>query len=94
MSNKAIPEFKSDKEFADFVDSNDMTEYDWQETAEIQIERMPKKAVNMRIHPYVLNEVKKIAAARKIPYSTLIQQWLAERVAQEKLAETKVQEAD
>ncbi len=85
MLKKPIPEFKSDEEFSDFVNQNDMTEYDWQETEEIQIERVPKKAVNLRLHPYVLNNVKKIAAARKMPYSTLIQQWLAERVAQEKV---------
>lgn len=91
MPIKKIPEFKSDEEFAEFVDNNDMTEYDWQETDEIEIERVPKKPVNMRIHPYVLNEVKKIAKERKMPYSTLIQQWVAERVAQEKLVKAKLQ---
>lgn len=91
MPKKAIPELKSDEEFAEFVDNNDMTEYDWQETAEIEIERVPKKPVNMRIHPYVLNEVKKVAKERKMPYSTLIQQWLAERVTQEKLVKAKLQ---
>lgn len=91
MPKKPIPEFKSDEEFAEFVDNNDMTEYDWQETDEIEIERVPKKPVNIRIHPYVLNEVKKVAKERKMPYSTLIQQWLAERVAQEKLVKAKLQ---
>ena len=91
MSKKPTPEFKSDEEFAEFVDKNDMTEYDWQETEEIEIERIPKKPVNMRIHPYVLNEVKKIAKERHMPYSTLIQQWLAERVAKEKFVKAKLQ---
>jgi len=91
MPKKPIPEFKSDEEVAEFVDNNDMTQYDWQETDEIEIERVPKKPVNMRIHPYVLNEVKKVAKERQMPYSTLIQQWLAERVAQEKLVKAKLQ---
>jgi len=91
MAKKPIPFFESDEEFAHFVDNNDMTEYDWQETDEIEIERVPKKPVNMRIHPYVLNEVKKIAKERKMPYSTLIQQWLAECVAKEKFVKAKLQ---
>ena len=91
MAKKPIPFFESDEEFADFVDNNDMTEYDWQETDEIEIERVPKKPVNMRIHPYVLNEVKNIAKERKMPYSTLIQEWLAERVAKEKFVKAKLQ---
>ncbi len=34
-----MPEFKNNKEFAFFVDNNDMSEYDWEDAPEVEIKR-------------------------------------------------------
>ena len=84
---KPLPEFKNNKEFAEFVDNNDMSEYDWEDAPEFKIQRPVKKPVTLRLYPYVIDGIKKVAQKHGIPYQTLISQWLSEKLSQEKLLE-------
>jgi len=84
---KPLPEFKDNKEFVEFVDNNDMSEYDWEDVPEFKIQRPVKRPVTLRLYPYVIDGIKKVAQENGIPYQTLISQWLSERLFQEKLLE-------
>jgi predicted DNA binding CopG/RHH family protein len=84
-----LPQFKDDDEFADFVDTHDMADY-WDEFEDVEIvkvKRPRKKAITIRLYPYLIAETKKTAAKYGMPYQTLIGQWLAERLSQERKAE-------
>jgi len=84
-----LPEFKTDEEFFEFVENNDTADY-WDEFEDVEdviIKRPKKKAITIRLYPYLITETKKIAMKRNLPYQTLIGQWLAERLSQEKKAE-------
>ena len=86
-----MPQFKDDDEFADFVDTHDMADY-WDEFEDIEnvkIKRPNKKAITIRLYPYLIAETKKMAVKYGMPYQTLIGQWLAERLPQEKKMEAK-----
>lgn len=86
--SKKMPEFKTDEEFAKFVEEHDMADYkdDLREVKDVKITipKQTKKMVSLRLYPYTLEEIKEIAAKRGMPYQTLIQQWLAEKISEEK----------
>jgi len=84
---KPVPEFKDNKEFAEFVDNNDMSEYNWEDAPEFEIQHPIKKPVTLRLYPYVIDGIKVIAKKRGMPYQTLIGHWLSERLSQEQLLE-------
>ena len=84
---KPVPEFKNNKEFAEFVEKNDMSEYDWEDAPEIEIARPVKKPVTLRLYPYLVDGIKKMAQKRGMPYQTLIGYWLSEKLSQELLLE-------
>jgi predicted DNA binding CopG/RHH family protein len=86
---KPVPEFKDNKEFAEFVDNNDMSEYDWEDAEEIEIERPVKRPVTLRLYPYLIDGIKDIAQKRSMPYQTLIGYWLSEKLSQEQLLELR-----
>ncbi|MBM3242309.1 hypothetical protein FJZ31_39075 [Candidatus Poribacteria bacterium] len=81
-----LPEFKTDEEFAEFVETHDMADYwdEFEEVKDVKIKRPVKKHVSLRIYPYLISEIKEIATVKGMPYQTLIGQWLADRVFQEK----------
>lgn len=73
-----------EEEFADFVDTHDTSEMidsgEFVEVEDIKINISPKKAtITMKIYPALLERIKRIAETQKIPYQSLIGQWLAER---------------
>lgn len=83
-----IPKFKTEEEFAKFIEEHDLADY-WKELEEVKevtvaLPRPAKKMVALRIYPYLLEKIKKIARQKGVPYQTLIQQWLAEKVGEEK----------
>jgi len=84
---KSVPEFKNNKEFTEFVENNDMSEYDWEDAPEIEVKRMVKKPITLRLYPYLVDGIKKIAEKRSMPYQTLIGYWLSEKLSQEQLLE-------
>lgn len=88
--SKKMPEFKNEKEFAKFVEEHDMADYagDLEEVKDIKItiSKQTKTMISLRIYPYLLDEIKQIAAKKHMPYQSLIQQWLAEKINEEKKA--------
>ena len=84
-----LPKFKNDDEFADFVDTHDMADYwdEFEDVENVKVKRPKKKAITIRLYPYLIAETKKMAVKYGMPYQTLIGQWLAERLSQEKKAE-------
>ena len=91
---KKLPKFKDNKEFAEFVDDNDMSEYEWEEASEFEIKRLVKKPVTLRLYPYVIDGIKRVAQKRGIPYQTLIGYWLSEKLSQEKPSESNQSKQD
>ncbi|MCD6507264.1 hypothetical protein J7M22_11675 [Candidatus Poribacteria bacterium] len=74
-----------EREFADFVESHDtagmIEKGEFEEVKEVEIAIPPKKVpITMRIYPALLERIKRIAKRQGMPYQTLINQWLAERV--------------
>lgn len=90
-NKKKLPEFKSGEEFADFVENHDMTDYldEFEEVKNMAFKRPAKHPITMKIYPYILEEIKRIASEKGMPYQTLIGQWLAERLSQEQLIRAK-----
>ena len=88
--SKKMPKFKTEEEFAKFVEEHDMEDYanDMEEVKDIKISisKQTKTMISLRVYPYLLEEIKQIAAKKHMPYQSLIQQWLAEKINEEKKA--------
>lgn len=93
-NKKKFPDFKSDEEFVEFVENNDMAAYlnEFEEVKNIKFKRPTKRSITMKVYPYILEEIKRIASEKGMPYQTLIGQWLAERLSQEQLIRAKREE--
>lgn len=79
---KKFPEFKSDKEAERFVDTADLSEYDFSDMKPMRFEIAPKSAqLNMRLPEQLLSAVKAKAKERGIPYTRLIREALERTVA-------------
>ena len=80
-----LPDFQTDDEFYKFVETHDTADYwdEFEDVEDVKIKRPKKKAITIRLYPYLIAETKKIAAQYGMPYQTLIGQWLAERLSQE-----------
>ena len=82
-----IPAFTSEQEAAEWFAANDTGPY--MEGLEEVHERIPvartplKKPVGLRIRSDYLTALKQVAERKGIPYQTLIQMWLVERLRQE-----------
>jgi len=82
-----LPEFGSDREAAEWFDTHDTAPY--MDELEVVAEPLhvarsqPKKPIGLRIRPEYLDALKQVAARKGIPYQTLIQMWLVERLRQE-----------
>jgi predicted DNA binding CopG/RHH family protein len=85
---RQFPEFSSEKEFIDWIDTHDTSEYmDSLEvvTEEIKVQRTrrEKQSVGVDLNPGDLDEIKRVAKTKGIPYQTLIKNWLIEKLRQE-----------
>ncbi|MFQ6100212.1 MAG: CopG family antitoxin [Anaerolineae bacterium] len=85
-----IPSFKSDAEAATWFDTHDTAPYmDKLDQVEERIrvtrtrKRPPRKAVGLRLRVDHLEAIKQVAERKGIPYQTLIQMWLVEKLRQE-----------
>jgi predicted DNA binding CopG/RHH family protein len=85
-----IPSFKTDAEAAEWFETHDTAPYmdDLEQVQErIQVtrtrERPPRKAVGLRLRVDYLEAIKQVAERKGIPYQTLIQMWLVEKLQQE-----------
>ena len=84
---KHMPKFSSLDELVEFFESHDMGEY-WDDMPEVHFDIDIKR----RTHVFALDEdlaekVTAIARAKRIPSSTLINEWLREKVSEQ--TETK-----
>ena len=85
---RELPKFSSEKELAEWIESHDTTEYmDALETVseEIPVRRTPlaREPLGSLINPSDLEAIKRVAKRKGIPYRTLIQRWLGEKLRQE-----------
>lgn len=85
-----IPEFKDEAEAARWFDTHDTAPYmDRLEEVEERVrvartqKRPPRKPIGMRLRMDHLEAIKKVAERKGIPYQTLIQMWLVEKLRQE-----------
>lgn len=81
-----LPEFKDEKEEAEFWETHDSTEF-LEETEPVEVTfvdaRPPKKQISIRLDPEAIGRLKAIAARKGVGYQTLIRMWVMERLAQE-----------
>jgi predicted DNA binding CopG/RHH family protein len=86
--SKKIPKFRSEDQEFDFWSHRDSVDF-FTETEEIndRLEitkpKRPKQRITMLLDAGLKARLKKIAAEKGIPYQTLIQMWLREKVNQE-----------
>ena len=74
---KKFPVFKSDKEAEDFVDTADLTEYDFSGFKPMRFEIEKKDArLNMRLSRSMVRELKARAKSRGIPYQRFVRETL------------------
>lgn len=83
-----LPKFKNDKEAADWFDAHDTSEYmgDLEQVSEPPIvvrSQFPVKPVDVRMRTDFLEAIQKVAERQGIPYQTLVQRWLMEKLRQE-----------
>lgn len=83
MAKKELPNFKSSEEFDEWVEKHDTSEYHFEDAPEVKV-RYKKKPITLKVYPTLLEEIKIIATKQKIPYQSLINQWLVEKVTESK----------
>lgn len=96
-----IPEFRSEEEefefwsthsLTDFVDETEEVEFDFSEARKARDKRQAQQ-ISLRVSVPVLNGVKRRAQKLGVPYQTLMQLWLAERLEVEEAKMQAVQAA-
>jgi len=79
-----LPEFKSEQELAEFLDTHDSTDYfDDTEEVDIRFVFTPPRAVPVRVEGELWIQLQRIAIARGSSVQDLVQQWVLERLASE-----------
>ena len=72
---KKFPVFKTDKEAEHFVDTADLSEYDFSQFKPVRFEFEKKTAqINMRVPKPLLDAVKESAKKRGIPYTRFVRE--------------------
>ena len=86
-----IPEFRSIEEEAEFWETHDLTEFEdeWEEVTDVEFARayVPNSIVVQFDAPTVV-ALRELALARQIGISTLVRQWVADRLRAEETAPT------
>lgn len=81
---KRIPKFKSEKEERDFWLNNDSADYiDWKKAMPTRFSNLKPstKTISIRLPESLLEELKRLAAKRDVPYQSLLKVFLSESVA-------------
>lgn len=82
---KSFPVFKTDEEAEKFVDTADLSEYDFSQFKPVRFEFEKKAAqLNMRVPQPLLDAVKNRAKARGIPYTRYIRELMEHDVSRSK----------
>lgn len=85
---KHLPKFSTDQEAADWFATHDTSDFmgeldEVHDKIQVQRTRLVKKPVGLRLNPDYLEAIKRAAERKGIPYQTLIQMWLVEKLRQE-----------
>jgi len=81
---KPFPDFATDEEAEHFVDTADLSEYDFSEFRPMRFEFEPKAAqINMRVPQSLLDALKERARQRGIPYTRFIRELMEREVARQ-----------
>jgi len=79
--------FKTEEEFADFIDAHDTAEYwgQFQDVPGVQISvsRPLEGAEPLELYPDLLEAIKGVAQRKGVPYQALVRQWLREKLKEE-----------
>ena len=88
---KLMPEPRaSDREVAEFWDTHSVADYwDELEPAELSIKPVPRRVVTLRFDPRAAEALRALARRRGTNYSTLVRNWIAERLRDELKTEAK-----
>ena len=87
---KKFPVFKTDEAAARFVDTADLTEYDFSQFKTVNFEFEKKTAqINMRVPKQLLDAVKDRAKARGIPYTRFVREAMEMALIQSKASEDR-----
>jgi predicted DNA binding CopG/RHH family protein len=83
---KKIPVFKSEDEERKFWAENDSTEFiDWKKSEKVILPKLKPstKTISLRLPEHILDELKMMACKRDVPYQSLINIFLKDRLNQE-----------
>ncbi|MBI4483221.1 MAG: hypothetical protein HY652_10055 [Acidobacteria bacterium] len=82
MKTPKIPQTDSIEELARFWDTHDLTEFEdrLEEVREPVFEGKPETVVTIRLRPQEIEAVKRAAKARGIGETTLLRQWVREKL--------------
>jgi len=84
VERKELPRFPSAEEEAEFWETHSVADYwDQMEPAKVVSGGPRKKLISIRLDPAYIDQIKRIASRKGIPYQTLIQMWLAEKLAEQ-----------
>ncbi len=83
-----LPKFKSDKQAADWFDTHDTAPlmdnlHKFHESLPVRRTRPTKKPVGLRLRTDYLKAIKQTAERKGIPYQSLIQIWLVDKLRKE-----------
>ncbi len=73
------------EEIAEFWDTHSLADY-WDQTREVDVEVLAQRRRRVVIDPEVYERLAQLARKRGLHPETLINMWLAERLAKEKVA--------
>ena len=83
MKKKKIPSFKNEDEEREFWSSTDSVDYiDWESAEKVILPNLKPslKTISLRLPENLLNELKFLANKKDVPYQSLLNMFLAERV--------------
>lgn len=82
MSTQKLPQTDSIEELAKFWDSNDVTDFDneLEEVAEPVFDQKTETTVTIRLQSQEAEALKKIAQHKGLPQTTLLREWVIEKL--------------
>ena len=83
---KKMPKFKNEDEEREFWATHDSTDYiDWQKAEHVTLSNLKPsvKKISLRLPESMLEELKLLANKRDVPYKSLLEIFLAERIEKE-----------
>jgi predicted DNA binding CopG/RHH family protein len=83
---KKIPVFKNEDEEREFWAENDSSEFvDWKKAQKVVFPNLKPstKTISLRLPEHILDDLKKMARKRDVPYQSLIKIFLKDRLDEE-----------